>query len=284
MRRFLLIIFCLISVNNFGQVLENNSYNYKYYYKNHELYGSDSSLYSGEFEEYYPGLTKERGNYLNGLKDGTFYKYQDNGSALSVENYSMGLKNGEFRNYYPNDSWFTNLISLEYYKNDTLKDSYYWNKSGQLIKTIINKQTKTYAVDSSIWKIISFIKGEKMVENPYAGYTSSPYGRIIRKKYLCKKDPIIIQVAKITCADCRGSYYNEGDTIVLNDFKVLSFRFTFSIAGDSPTSEVIIGNVIPEKYKTLCKTLPVFYLEDIVILDNNNVQYNLSSTKYKIID
>jgi hypothetical protein len=271
-------------MNIFGQDLENNSYNNKYYYNNHKLYGSDSSLYSGEFKEYFPGEVKESGNYLNGLKDGTFYKYKNNlYDLLSVEHYSKGLKNGEFRKYYPYNECVMNLLSLENYKNDTLIDSYYWDKSGQLIKTIIDNQTKNYSIDSSIWTILFYIKGEKLFKPPYYYYRTAP-SKGINRKYLCKKDPIKIQVAKITCTDCLSPGNDIVDTIVLNNFKVLSFSLSYSQAGDSGTGEDIIGDVIPEKYKAVFKSLPVFYLENVVILDNNNVQYYLTDAKYIIID
>ena len=98
--RYLILI--LISFNYFlisAQELENNSYNEKFIIRNKILCLTDSTIYSGEFFEYYPGDTKTEGKYLNGIKEGEFLYYYEKHILKSKVTYSKGLKNGFSREY-----------------------------------------------------------------------------------------------------------------------------------------------------------------------------------------
>jgi hypothetical protein len=289
MKSFLLLFCSLIYLNSFGQVLENNSFNNKYFYRNNQLFGADSNVYTGDFKEYYPGKVKTEGSYINGLKSGTFRLYSDDGESVlwAIENYSAGHKDGVFKKFYKNSALIRNLISIENYRMDSLNDCYYWDRSGQLVKTVIHNQMNTYEIDSSILTIIVYIKGEFGVFLPDNDY------RAIKKKIFCKKNPIEIQVAKVTCSNCWDPDQNIIDTLVLNDFKVISYSisgYSYRFKKDSGQTEFrfskINGNKISDYLKSkVCNNYRnVFWLENIIILDKNNVEYFLPATKYEIFD
>jgi antitoxin component YwqK of YwqJK toxin-antitoxin module len=130
--------------------------------------------YSGNYEEYYPGELKIKGNYLNGLKNGEFTYFAYTGESShneidSIVNYKNGKKNGIKKTFdaldYPE--------SFENYINDTIDgDCYYWYEGGQLYGIITYNKGKKIKIDTcqlvdTIHLIKCFIKGEKngMISN-----------------------------------------------------------------------------------------------------------------------
>jgi len=282
MRIPFIILLSLISIWTFGQELENNTYNNKYYYDNNRLYGPDSNTYTGKFMQFHPGSIKVNGDYVNGLKDGTFYIYDSDKQhgLIGVEKYSNGLKNGQFKNYNKGNTWIRNLISIENYTSDTLKEAYYWDRSGQLTKTFINNQTKTYSIDTSIWSIITYIKGQFAI---FPAERLKPYYGI-KEKYFCSNDSIKLLIAKITCTDCWEFGMDIKDTVILEEYKVLSFSVDYNVLGDLKPGYKIIGNTLPKNVRMgICNFIGLsIWISDIVIVDKNNIEYYLSDTKYMI--
>lgn len=84
--------------------------------------------YSGYFKEYeYNGRLLKEFYHTNGIIDGVYTEYYDNGKIIC--NYTNNKKNGEFKKYYPNEK----IHIITHYKNDLLDGTYMvYNKNGLL--------------------------------------------------------------------------------------------------------------------------------------------------------
>lgn len=86
-----IFMFLFITKNIFNQNTEITTFNNRYYYQEQILFNcQDSTAYSGEFIEFYPGKTKCIGNYENGIKNGLFKHYDSDITLIDIENYQNG--------------------------------------------------------------------------------------------------------------------------------------------------------------------------------------------------
>lgn len=284
MRIAFLLFFVFKTIVAFSQDIENNSYNNKYYFKDNKLYTSDSAIYTGIFQQYYPGELKIEGSYKNGLKEGRFYYHNIDNQIDSIISYTSGKKNGDYIEFNSNNTVVHNIIRLEEYKNDTLIKGYYWHDSGQLTKTFLNNEIQLYSFDTSIFTIIPFIKGERVVEK------NGKMSIYLKKKDLCKNIKSLLQIAKVTCEECWSADQGIIDTLILKDFTIVSYTMEGPVYDNIRTGSHgdctwnIKSNNISDKIANyICNNYPAFlYFSEIKIIDNNNVEYNLPPIKVNI--
>jgi len=227
------------------------------------------------FTEYYPGQPKMTGTFQNGLKNGEFVHYDNQGKVIKVEFYKEGKKHGIFKEYFRIDGFSKNLISKETYTNDTLTTGYYWHTSGQISKTIFNGDTTFFKIDSSIYTIIPYIEGIN---------ASSVYDAVcfLSKQDLCKSIDNLVSVAKL----CFNDHEIETgfDTIPGSEFNVRSYYIGGAIYFDKndgahidfDTGLILENNLNIEVKNKLCELYPGFlYFSSIIIVDRYNIEYEL---------
>jgi hypothetical protein len=278
MRHILIIATCLNTFLTFGQELENNSYNEKFILSENKLYLNDS-LYSGDFNEYYPGNTKIEGKYRNGLREGVFISYFENHSIQSKINYINGLKNGTALGY----DWRNTLISKEAYVNDTLISGIYWNWTGQVEKKIYENKLTLYPIDSSIYRTIPFIKGLQF-DNIKKRYQ-------LNKVDLCNNLQHLINVALIRCEDCGTEETKILDTLISSDYIIKSYYIGGPIYENINGGNhwdwdagLISNNKISDKtIKLICDNYPSFiWISDIIVIDKYKIETYLPNLKVYI--
>ncbi len=285
MKVHLNILLVLISVHLVAQKIENNSYINNYFYKDSILYLSDDSAkFSGEFIEYYPGEPKMTGSFKNGLKEGSFIYYDSENKIIKEENYKEGKRHGLFKKYFNVNEITRNLISKEVYSNDSLISGYYWHSSGQILKTIINRDTTLFRFDSSIISIVPYIN-ELKVEY----HSSMKYA--LAKEALCNS---IDTLLTIICLIDNGQVEETGyDTIPGSDYKIKSYFMDSPIYLDKAGGDhidlhsglIIENNLNNEIKKQLCNLYPAFiYFSRIIILDQYNIEYELNDILILIND
>ena len=181
-----------------------------------------------------------------------------------LKNTSQGLKDGIQKKFHicPQES------SRKNFKNGQLDGaSFYWDNSGQLTR-IENYETnelidyKDITIDSNIASIVINIKG-------FNSDTLYNYG-------LSNLDTLKLQVI--------ANHYSENghSKLLLKNYRVKSFIWS-SYRPGSDFSYRVKGNTFPEKVTKLIKRVSEkkepwkFYIDNIIIVDNNDVEYNLKS-------
>jgi len=281
MKAILKILLIFININLIAQKIENHSYNNNYFYKDRILYLCiDSAEYSGKFIEYYPGEPKMTGAFKNGLKNGPFIYYDSENTIIREENYREGKRHGLFKEYYKLNAITQNLISKEVFSNDSLISGYYWHSSGQILKTIINRDTTYFELDTSIFTIVPHIKGLHI--DYRLKYSLS-------KKDLCN---YIDSLISIICLGFNGHEEDTGyDTIQRADFKIKSYYIGGPIYSDRAggdhidwDSGLVVENDLSNKNKNrLCDYHPAFLcFSRIVILDKYNIEYEMNDMRINI--
>jgi len=189
------------------------------------------------------------------------------------ENYKLGKKHGSFC------GWYLDGYNefKESYINDTIDgECIYWSPTGEIdsLKTYSNGRLiteKKFKVDSTILRIIVYIKGEHKIEGK----------RNLFYDGICKKDTIKLLVAKTVIRDLSDGE-SVVDTILLNNYKVLSFKWGGAVydtpeggghddVGEYSNSEAFPSRVID--YLCNCNHA-VFDFYDIIIM--NPLGYNIS--------
>ena len=233
--------------------------------------------FNGNYKEYYPGEIKVKGQFVDGLKDGEFIYYNNTignseygyCSKDSIVNYKAGKKEGIQKTFFfcPQEATRKN------YKNGMLDGlSYYWNLSGQLTKIDAfnnNKliSSKEINIDSNLVKIFIGVKGFKTDTLP--------------SSVVFQMDTIELEVI--------GNFYSENGyfTAPLMDYHIKSFSW----ASYQPGSDFIYnvnGHIFPDAVTNLIKRVLkkdnswLFWINNLVITDKNNVECNLKEFKFII--
>jgi hypothetical protein len=245
-------------------------------------------LYTGKYEEYYPGNTKVSGQYISGLKNGKFIYFNSLGEIDSAISYQNGIKEGLNIKYHYH-FWVPQhyVMSKEYYSKGQINDTaFYWDETGQLSKLLYYKNGvlishKEFPIDTSILHISFIILGEK------EGMMTDGY---IDKKIFRKKSNIKLCVVKWVALTDLGL---EGPqkAIVLDTYKVLSFSMGGCINLDKKTNDHIdVGAAFsnsecftPEMMDRVFKHYTrMFWINNIIIQDCYGIKYELTGRKFII--
>lgn len=268
MQKYFCLLLWFFSVNGSAQEDQFYFYNNRYFVNQNKMYLGDSVLYNGEYVEYYPGKVKNTGKYCDGLKDGVFRSFDSDGNMVSEITYQDGERNGSAKTY---NEWGY-LLSDEWFDHDSLVSGIYWHRSGQLEKTFLNGKIQLYPVDSTVYRIMPMVKG--MVYN----YSKDRYE--LKKKEFCRSDDPVIQIVAIRCGNCFGEDMSITDTIVLCNYKILSFLICSPVYDDSTYSQhtdYITGtfyeNRLSPTFKNdFCQLYPAkISFENIQALDGFNI-------------
>ena len=125
----------------------------KYEYKDGVMYG-DGKVATGTFE-FKAGKYKVKGNFVNGLPDGTLEKYYSDGNIMVKDTYVNG-ENTKEELYYKNGQLmgiFSNDEDLKFYYddgklimtyNDKIGETLIYHENGNPLMTTNNKETAIY--------------------------------------------------------------------------------------------------------------------------------------------
>jgi len=220
--------------------------------------------FTGEYKEYYPGVLKVSGQYLDGLKHGLFTYLNHNRSYYKTVNYSYGLKHGREK-YYEDNNY---LISSENYQNDTLHgECYYWYSGGQLEKVITYKngvvvKEEECEYDTTIFKIWFKIEGS----------TSD----LINRFFFSTKDTIDALLINV---DEDGN-----ETEIMNEnYEIISF--TYGIIGDNSRYEYTSPIIVNEhRYLVTNRFWRFIEITDLLIKNPCGQKYYLPGRIFKVVD
>ena len=254
------------------------------YYKNGNLFYSCSLLndsqilFHGEFNSFYStGEIKEKGNYINNIKDGSWHSYYKSGNVLSKINYVEG--HGIYSKYY--DS------------GEILEDGYYQNNKKEGTLT-------SYFKNGNKQQVVYYINGKIDVNK--LCYLFNDKGNLIAEKFIKDNDGKLINDGLYIGFYDNGSIKEKG--IYVNDLKDGNWNEYYDngsilseinfINGDGLytsfylTGEVLSkGNYINNKkhgkwtkyYKDGNKSWEYYFYNDS--LNPNKICYNWHETGYK---
>ena len=125
----------------------------KYEYKDGVMYG-DGKEATGTFE-FKAGKYKVKGNFVNGLPDGTLEKYYSDGNIMVKDTYVNGentkeelyYKNGQLMGIFSNDEdlkFYYDDGNLIMTYNDKTGESIIYHENGNSLMTINDKETAIY--------------------------------------------------------------------------------------------------------------------------------------------
>ncbi|MBQ9099896.1 MAG: hypothetical protein IJY54_00740 [Paludibacteraceae bacterium] len=192
--------------------------NYTWFYNNaiHNSYGNYSGkLLNGEYTKFKKGTYNlvEKGNYLHGTKNGSWYYWHEDGTLSSYIEYENGIKNGTYIQYADSNKYAIKGT----YKNNLKENQWTSYQDGLVInlttykKGIKNGKSITYDKNGNISKVEKYrnglLNGKCYVYKDNKIISSEIYkkGKLKEKKNLRK----LIKKIFINKEDSKSSSFSE---------------------------------------------------------------------------
>lgn len=235
---------------------------------NDTTYSLENKPYTGEYNEYFPGMIKTRGHYEDGLKNGEFLYTDKLENIKSIENWKAGKKHGKFLIY----DDFPKLQSIEYFKNNKLDSlNYYFHYSGalQMVKNYKNGvlvDSVNYIIDDEIFEFLVSIPNEQNSE--------------VDKVEMYKLDSISLSIIGLKYPP---EEKKSPDTVVFSNLNILSFTISAIVllnkegALHIDWSRKFNSNVISiENIKSLFGHYArKFYIDNVIVENEDGYQWEV---------
>lgn len=252
-------------------------YESSYSKNNYKIINKKNGKLEGEFIRYYNNKIDYTCNYKNGLKDGPYRNFGQEGNISFECNYKNGLKDGFYRNFYPNGN-----ISFEtFYSNDIQNgDAVTYNKNQLIVR-------KSQVVDGNVIESYEYYPNGKLRMynrgNIYEFYLWNDDLKKSMKTCSINLNTVINNIdrmptysEKTTCLGIWNNYDFEGSLDYQinfhnqNEIKKINFSKDGGIESERPIKINLIGNSILSFYSKYAKSRLIPNNEGNYIYTYNN--------------